>query len=400
LLFACLSAFSGCAGQQLFTHNAEPHRDRQARQETAVRHFEEQRDQAQFYAAMNDWQQGNVPRCHRALQLILARNPEHRQARLLLAELYLYDHQPEQALEILIAQRDSHQNRTALLLDEDAVSQHTLGLAYEALGDAARARSCYRRAAELQPENELFAWSYEAAIEELRLVEGDGLQAEDDPGFVRPAIHERPILDGISNVPDAHADHAEANVEMSDSADSGADVQTIVALIEVTDPELGRGREPVAQQRGSGVDFGQRSLHGQSEPAEIDSRPLSHGRPARSVAPRELPSLARESSTGPDEAILRAVAALEQDDPARAVEISRTALREQSDSAALYRILGVAEYRQDNYAASQSALQQALSLDNSSGLSYFLMGCTLAKLGQQAAAERHFARARALDPRF
>jgi hypothetical protein len=39
-------------------------------------------------------------------------------------------------------------------------------------------------------------------------------------------------------------------------------------------------------------------------------------------------------------------------------------------------------------------------LDNSAGLSYFLMGCTLKKLDQPEAAASHFARAAELDPRF
>ncbi len=45
-------------------------------------------------------------------------------------------------------------------------------------------------------------------------------------------------------------------------------------------------------------------------------------------------------------------------------------------------MLGAAYYRTGDYKSSQVALQQALSLDKSSALSYLLMGCTLAKLGQ------------------
>ncbi|MBI3467379.1 MAG: tetratricopeptide repeat protein [Planctomycetes bacterium] len=365
VIFACVvAAAPGCAGHRVFQSAEEPDRDRRARQEAAVRHFEEQRDQAQLHSAMNDWQQGNVSRCRRSLQLIIARNPEHRQARLLLAELHLYEHQPEQALDILLADGAGDQEGGLEADEQDAAWQHTLGLAYEALGDGAQACDCYRRAAELQPDNDLFAWSYEAAIDEIDAIDNIGERdladspesivesAEDNtahpareprrlplgtrrvsalpaPNPVQPAIHEQPVLSDVANV---------------------SDVQTIVALIEVTDPE------------------------------ETSSAALAE--------------------TTPDEAIAQAVAALGKGQPTQAAEICQAALREHADCPALYRILGVAEYRQSNYAASQSALWQALSLDNSSGLSYFLMGCTLARLGQQAAADRHLAQARALDSRF
>jgi len=45
-------------------------------------------------------------------------------------------------------------------------------------------------------------------------------------------------------------------------------------------------------------------------------------------------------------------------------------------------------------------LRQALSLDKTDGLSYFLMGCTLAKLGKTDAAEQQLARAAELEPSF
>jgi len=69
-------------------------------------------------------------------------------------------------------------------------------------------------------------------------------------------------------------------------------------------------------------------------------------------------------------------------------------------SAAVYRMLGVGYYRLGDDQASQVALQQALSLDKSSALSYFLMGCTLAKSGQSEAAAAHFRQAELLDPRY
>ena len=67
-------------------------------------------------------------------------------------------------------------------------------------------------------------------------------------------------------------------------------------------------------------------------------------------------------------------------------------------SGAIHRALGTAYYRAGDYQAAQAALEQALSLDKSSALAYFLMGCTLRQRGQLEAAEQHFSRAAELDP--
>ena len=65
----------------------------------------------------------------------------------------------------------------------------------------------------------------------------------------------------------------------------------------------------------------------------------------------------------------------------------------------LVSMLGAAQYRLGNYNAAQVAIGQALSLDKSDALTYFLMGSTLARLGQNQAAERQFSEAARLDPR-
>ena len=51
-------------------------------------------------------------------------------------------------------------------------------------------------------------------------------------------------------------------------------------------------------------------------------------------------------------------------------------------------------------ATAQAALRHSLSLDNSHALSYFLLGCTLSKLGQNEEADRNFNQARQLDSRY
>jgi tetratricopeptide (TPR) repeat protein len=112
----------------------------------------------------------------------------------------------------------------------------------------------------------------------------------------------------------------------------------------------------------------------------------------------------------------REASALRPDDPQIPLAASSMALRSNrpdvvvdlltplekqfSTSAPLKRALGTAYYRLGNYQAAEVSLQQALSLDKSSALAYFLMGCTLAKLGQPTAAEEHLRQAQLIDPRY
>jgi Flp pilus assembly protein TadD len=95
-----------------------------------------------------------------------------------------------------------------------------------------------------------------------------------------------------------------------------------------------------------------------------------------------------------------AVCALRHNQPDLAVSLLEPCLDGFADSAAVRRLLAAAYYRLGDYPSSQVVLRQALSLDNSSALSYFLMGCTLVKLGQPAVAETYFRQARTLDPKY
>jgi Tfp pilus assembly protein PilF len=95
-----------------------------------------------------------------------------------------------------------------------------------------------------------------------------------------------------------------------------------------------------------------------------------------------------------------AVLALEQNHPTLAVDLLKPAAERFSKSAAVHLTLGAAYYRLGDYPSSQVALRQALSLDNSNGLAYLLMGCTLEKLGQPEAALVQWERAAAVCPRY
>ena len=99
-------------------------------------------------------------------------------------------------------------------------------------------------------------------------------------------------------------------------------------------------------------------------------------------------------------AVAAGVVALKHGHPALAVELLQPVRPGETVSAAHHRTLATAWYRLGDYAAAEAELRQALLLDKSSALSYFLMGCTLSQRGQKEAAEANFQQARTLDPRF
>ena len=93
-----------------------------------------------------------------------------------------------------------------------------------------------------------------------------------------------------------------------------------------------------------------------------------------------------------------ALAALAKNRPDVAIRLAEDAPGRFGDYVPLLRVLGASYYRKGDYPSSQVVLQQALSLDKSDALAYFLLGCTLAKLGQSDAAETALAHARQLGP--
>ena len=137
----------------------------------------------------------------------------------------------------------------------------------------------------------------------------------------------------------------------------------------------------------------------------LDSHPTQQGDLAAALdaadATSALAAVENDLTNNPNDpqiAIMATVAALEANQPETAASIARLGIAYHPRCAALHRSLGAALYRMEKYASSQVALQQALSLDNSSALSYFLMGCVSEKLGDAEEAESHFRRATELDP--
>jgi Flp pilus assembly protein TadD len=95
-----------------------------------------------------------------------------------------------------------------------------------------------------------------------------------------------------------------------------------------------------------------------------------------------------------------AVTALRHNEPSWAIEVLQSLSTDQPLSAPYCRTWGTACYVAGDYAAAEQQLRQSLVLDNTSALSYFLLGCTLSRQGRRAEAEPLLQEARRLDPRY
>src|SRR5262249_29592276 len=102
-------------------------------------------------------------------------------------------------------------------------------------------------------------------------------------------------------------------------------------------------------------------------------RALAGGDAAK--ARRLLSQVLSQNSDNPQVPVRAAVLALRYEQADMAIYLLQPAATRFSDSAAVSRTLGMAQYRKGNYTAAQTALSRALSLDKSNALAYLLMGC-------------------------
>lgn len=287
--------------------------------------FDQRRDEAQYQAALNRWREDDSAGCRQSLEQLIARNPQHCPARLLMAQVCLSDGNAKAALE---------QVRQVLALEpKNAEAHYLMGLSLDGLGETGPAIAEYEKATRLDSQNEQYAACYHAALDSLS-----------PPAAVSRA----------APAPQPNA--------FSDSSSPRVPAKSTVCEARTTSP-AGTGR--VVQASGEA--------------------PLEAG---------------RDDSNAAGQGVADAIQALRDNRLQDSVRIAAAALAEDPHSAALFRVLGVAEYRLGNYKAAQVAISQALSLDKSDALTYFLMGSTLVRLGQNEAAERQFAEAARLDPRY
>jgi len=361
IAFACvattLAMLVGCAGMHLpkTVTEGDIASKREQRNKELVQQFEQKRDFAEYEAAKSRWnEQGDAKGCREALEKLLTRNPSHRDARLLMAELLLAENSPQEAYNHAKLALDAHPN--------DAAVHFTMAMTFEAQGKMQDALAYYERAMKMEPQNEAYTAAYQAAHETVG-----------------------------GNLPKPQA----TTLQSTQSFDAG-----LVETVGYTEPasalkDRANGREK--------SDFAEFAGIAENDPAIQHLRnglaALAKGDSSQAV----LDCFRQAAATSPDNPqilITAAASVLRANRPDLAVAILKPAVQQFPKSASIYRMLGVANYRMGDFQSSQVALQQALSLDKSSALSYLLMGCTLAKLGQNEAAESHFRQARALDPKY
>jgi tetratricopeptide (TPR) repeat protein len=356
IVVAALLACGGCAALDksgVWTPGPFS-KKRQQRRELALREFEEGRDRAEFQSAVTLWELGNLKGCEEALQRLLARKSDHRDGRLLLADVLLARNAADQAGQQL--------ERALLDHPKDAQVQYGMAIYLDSVGRDDEALLYYQRAAAWDPQDEGFRIGYyaarEAANRRSAVVQAPAAapgQAVAHRGAVVPAgaAAAKNKKDGAAD-PVVYTDP----VELPDR--SGGD--TALALI-------ARGRVALSA--------------GQKQSAAECFR-----------------TAMAQNPNDPQIPLSAATAALRYDQPQLAIEVLGGAESRFPESAAVQRALGMAHLRAGDYESAQLALRQALSLDKSNALAYFLMGCTLAKLGQHEAADEHLRQAQSLDPRY
>ena len=120
------------------------------RKQDAIASFERQRDAAQIQAAVNCWQRGEVQKSVAQLTAIIQRSPRDVNARLRLAEILTSQEETASA--------EMHLRECLVLAPNSAEAHHALGLLLsEVPSRETEAASLLRRAAELEPDNEVFA---------------------------------------------------------------------------------------------------------------------------------------------------------------------------------------------------------------------------------------------------
>ncbi|GAB6165857.1 hypothetical protein JCM19992_18570 [Thermostilla marina] len=113
-----------------------------------------------------------------------------------------------------------------------------------------------------------------------------------------------------------------------------------------------------------------------------------------------LCELAARSSNPVETACRAALTAMEIGCPEAAVQVLSSDTVPQNHSLRFYQTRALALWRAGRLAQAKRDLDVAISLDKHNPLSYFLLGCVQAELGQQREAEANYRLAASLEPRF
>jgi tetratricopeptide (TPR) repeat protein len=151
---ALICCFTGCAGWKERLTDKGVSESREERAAQAIRDFEQQRDAAQYQAALDRWRQADAARAESQMAALVARRPELFEARLRLAEML--SARGEAAAE--------EHFRAVIANDEScAEAHHGFGLMLDGLGRREEALRHLQRATEIEPANE----AYQATLKTL-----------------------------------------------------------------------------------------------------------------------------------------------------------------------------------------------------------------------------------------
>lgn len=346
-------AATGCASLKMPTAPvADVTPKRKERTREALETYERRRETAQFQAALDAWNQSDYDHCQELLTQLLQQNPAHREATLLLAELFQHIGRPADAVAVLKQSLNHHPHDAALL--------HAIGLSLDLDGDTDSALAYFKQAATIEPENEVFTASYNAA-----------LQPDEELSFPTEL---------------ASAATTQNHAPPTPSGNAVNPVPPQISPLPKTEPAM---PAPVvgAVAQGPAGPLLQQASKALSAGSLLEGEAL-------------LRQAASTASDNPQIPISAAVVALKHAQPQLAIELLQDALDAFPRCAGIHQSLALAFYRIGNYEASQVAARQALSLDNASPLTYFLLGSTAARMGSTDEAQCYLRQARSMDPRY
>lgn len=183
-VLTCVSALAaGCATLSPRDAPVEAVSEASAQQEknALVQRYEQTRSAALYQAALSDWRKGDTRATKEALQQLLHRAPDHQDAQLLLADVYLLEDQPLKAqaeIQAVLARDPNH-----------AQALHAMAMVLESVEAPSLAREYYRRAAEAAPANEVFRVSYQGPTQESQETRDgtDDAESAESAGLMRRA---------------------------------------------------------------------------------------------------------------------------------------------------------------------------------------------------------------------
>jgi len=148
--------FTGCANLASFDAlKPDPSTNLELRKEAVVSDFEKQRNKAQVAAAGARYDQGDESGAVALLLDVIERAPDHVPALSMLANIQMVNGRSEEAIK--------HRRQLVRIAPTDAEQHHALAMLLESNDQAAEAQQYFERTLHLEPENELYQATYEAA---------------------------------------------------------------------------------------------------------------------------------------------------------------------------------------------------------------------------------------------